>query len=432
MSLSTSTRIRAAGAMLFSAATCASSLAHANGRYPLATQLVESPVDPSYLALRSTFGILQTFDAGKSWSWVCEQAAGYTDIRDPTIALSGDGTLLVGADKLNFTADRGCTWSASGFTATSVTDLAVDPTQPKRVVALVATSDGQGQYTNRLFASDDGGRTFTVDLATQRIYVTGKYWPAQVAALESSDDGGATWSRKTIDAAGAALPFIAAIDPTNADRVYVRTAGSDSDGVFVTSDAGGSWMRIFTATGGIQGFALAPDGLSVAVGGPSSGVNVASVSDYQFQMTNILGPYCLRWTSAGLYACGKQNGDGFALGLSVDRGVTFAKVLELPSLAPRACASGSATTTICAPVWGPIATLIGADAGPDASKPPPDPGLNPLNENPKSGCGCRARGRERYGAAFWFVSFSFAVLTFRRVLSRATGSPVSRRRGRPN
>src|SRR5258708_17554384 len=212
MSLSTSTRIRAGGGMLFSAATWALSLAHGNGRYPLATQLVESPVDPSYLALRSTFGILQTFDAGKSWSWVCEQAAGYTDIRDPTIALSGDGTLLVGADKLNFTADRGCTWSASGFTATSVTDLAVDPTQPKRVVALVATSDGQGQYTNRLFASDDGGRTFaplgtpiadgligeTVDLATPRIYVSGKYWPAPVAAPAASDDGGPTWSPHTI------------------------------------------------------------------------------------------------------------------------------------------------------------------------------------------------------------------------------------------
>jgi hypothetical protein len=135
-------------------------------------------------------------------------------------------------------------------------------------------------------------------------------------------------------------------------------------------------------------------------------------------MASTLGPYCLRWTSAGLYACGKQNGDGFALGLSTDRGATFSKVLELPSIVPRACPADSATTAICAPAWGPIATTIGADAGPDASKGPPDPGLNPLNENGKSSCSCRIGSAPKNGAAVWFTSLSFALFARRRTLSR--------------
>jgi photosystem II stability/assembly factor-like uncharacterized protein len=397
-----STRCAAAATLL--AALVSASAARANGRYPLATQLVAAPADAAYMALRSTFGILQTFDGGATWTWVCEQAAGYADIQDPSIALTGDGSLLVGYENLRATRDRGCTWSApAGFTGSSVTDLAVDPSRPSRVVALNATTDGGGAFTNRVFESADDGRTWTalgvplsdglvaetIDVAPSgRIYVSGKHWPTQVAALERSDDGGATWMRQPIDAAGAAVPFIAAVDKTNADRVYVRTSDSASDGVFVTSDGGATWTRVFTGSGGLLGFALSPDGTSVAVGGPSVGVNVASVSDHQFQRMGTLGPYCLRWTAAGVYACAKQVGDGFALGLSTDRGATFAKVLDSTALAPLACAPASTTGSTCPPFWGPVATTIGADAGPDASKGVPDPGLNALDEPPSSGCKC--------------------------------------------
>ena len=103
----------------------------ANGRYPLATQLVRAPNDASYLALRSTFGILQSFDTAVTWSWICEHAAGYSDIQDPTIALTGDGTLLVGSEGLRATRDRGCNFGAPNFPASSVTDLAVDPARPE-------------------------------------------------------------------------------------------------------------------------------------------------------------------------------------------------------------------------------------------------------------------------------------------------------------
>jgi photosystem II stability/assembly factor-like uncharacterized protein len=404
--------------------------ARANGRYPLATQLVGGPTDASYLALRATFGILQTFDRGTSWHWLCEQAAGYADIQDPSIAATGDGSLLVGFEKLMTTHDRGCTWAApTGLTASSVTDLAVDRARPNRVVALNATSDANGSFTNHIFESADDGRTWTelgtpiadglvaetIEVAGQRLYVSGKHWPTQLAALEQSDDGGTTWTRRTIDAAADALPFIAAVDPANTDRVYVRTSGSSDDGVFVTNDAGATWTRIFTATGGILGFALSPDGTSVAVGGPTAGIHVASVGDYQFSRTSLVGPYCLRWDDAGLYACGRQAGDGFALGLSSDRGATFAKLLELPAVVPLSCPPASTTGAICPPLWGPIATVLGADAGPDASKMgKPDPEFNPVNESPPSGCRCGIAGSSPAAVAPWLWMTSLLALRLRR------------------
>jgi photosystem II stability/assembly factor-like uncharacterized protein len=384
---------------------------------------------------------VQTFDAGKSWQWVCEQAAGYADIQDPSLALTGDGTLLVGYEKLAVSHDRGCTWGPpSGIPATSVTDLAVDRDRPNRVLALSATSDGAGTVTNRVFESTDDGRTWsaigipitdglvaeTIETAPpNRIFVSGRYWPTQVGAIERSDDGGATWMRQSIDVAGASVPFIAAVDPANADRVYVRTSSSTSDGVFVSSDAGNTWSPIFTASGGILGFALAPDGTSVAVGGPSAGVNVASTSDYHFAKASGVSVYCLRWSDAGLYACARQTGDGFALGLSTDRGVTFAKALDLSSIVPLACPADSATGSLCPAQWGSVAPVIGADAGPEASTSGTrDPSLNPVGEGAPSSCHCAiARTTRASCGVAWLAGWAaFAWRLRRRRINSETNS----------
>src|SRR5262245_5014330 len=50
----------------------APSNARANGRYPLAQQLLVDPSDPGHLLLRSTYGVLTSDDAGSTWSWLCE------------------------------------------------------------------------------------------------------------------------------------------------------------------------------------------------------------------------------------------------------------------------------------------------------------------------------------------------------------------------
>src|ERR1700677_273630 len=70
--------------------------ARANGRYPASSQLAVSPKDPSVMLVRATYGLLPSFDGGKTWSWVCEEAVGYDSEEDPTMAFTSDGTLLAG------------------------------------------------------------------------------------------------------------------------------------------------------------------------------------------------------------------------------------------------------------------------------------------------------------------------------------------------
>ena len=70
--------------------------AHANGRYPLANQLVARPGRSHHLVARTTFGLLRSDDAGATWTWVCEDALGMLDVaEDPSLALTGDGTTVV-------------------------------------------------------------------------------------------------------------------------------------------------------------------------------------------------------------------------------------------------------------------------------------------------------------------------------------------------
>src|SRR6185436_15964627 len=67
----------------------------------------------------------------------------------------------------------------------------------------------------------------TVDVAPsnpQRIYLSG-WGPNSTGVLLRSDDRGETYSalRLPTDAENDEVPFIAAVDPDNADALYVRT-----------------------------------------------------------------------------------------------------------------------------------------------------------------------------------------------------------------
>src|SRR5262245_56848508 len=90
----------------------ASGTASANGRFPAAGQVVVDPGDAKHIVLRTTYGILQTTDAGQTWHWICEQAVGYGGVEDPSMAITVDGTVLAGIfEGLSASHDRGCTWA---------------------------------------------------------------------------------------------------------------------------------------------------------------------------------------------------------------------------------------------------------------------------------------------------------------------------------
>ena len=100
-------------ALLLSVATSAG----ANGRMPGATEM-STAAGPDHLVVRATFGLIQTFDGGKNWRWICEQAIGVSGEADPPLTVTEGGTLILVSPKggLLVSRDRGCSWAAGPST----------------------------------------------------------------------------------------------------------------------------------------------------------------------------------------------------------------------------------------------------------------------------------------------------------------------------
>jgi photosystem II stability/assembly factor-like uncharacterized protein len=432
---------KAAAASMLLATLSGAGLARANSRYPLAGQVVVSPGNPSTIVARATFGMLGSSDGGKSWTWICESAIGYFGSEDPPIAVTGDGSTLVASTiGIGVSHDGGCSWSTNPGLPTGRygVDVTVQPSNPHQAFALVS-GRVDGSYLVWLAKTDDDGRTFTETgslpqdfVATtvevtptkpERVYVSGKIFSTQQGAVMRSDDGGITWSPFLLDIHGSASIYIGAVDPLDADVVYVRTLDDTTSRVIATRDGGATWKDVWSAPGDVPGLALSADGGTMAVGGPMAGINIASTSNWAFRQTSSLGPYCLAWQGNDLVACGKEATDGFSIGVSHDEGAHFTPLLHLADIVPRSCPATSAGGS-CATDWAPVAKQIGVDAGGSIEGTGPtgrNPELNPVgDESPKRGCGCRTVSRAPASAAS-VLSFTLLIAGIARRRSSRSG-----------
>jgi MYXO-CTERM domain-containing protein len=409
----------------------ASSVADANGRFPESNQLFFAPNDDQFLALRTTFGFLFSKDRGASWSWVCEQAFPLSGAEDPMVAITPSGNILLTTFQgMSFSKTKACNWEylrtpplanpgTDGKDRGRVfIDLAANPNDPKNVVVFASSydhldEDGGIFFSSQLFATTDEGATFTklgadfdptflgytLDLTKSdplRLYVTAVRNPGGPVApsLLTSKDLGQTFTETPIPLADPAERgfYIAAVDPTNADHLYVRTsAGTDKPSRLIYSDdAGQSWRTLYEAGGPLLGFALSADGSKVFVGGPKDGIRVASTTNFQFEQKSSIEVQCLALATDGLWACSNEK-SGFIVGLSKDEGVTFEKKTHFCDIkGPLDCPAGTSTGTECPGRWPAQANLLGCDgvdAGADAGR------LGPFPENPLvipgGGCDCR-------------------------------------------
>jgi hypothetical protein len=350
--------------------------ARANGRYPLSNQLVVGPKDASHIAVRATFGLVLSPDHGKSWHWVCEAAAQFVNGEDPPIEVTADNSVIVASSSAFTTSpDFGCNWALPEGDQLIV-DSDVDRSDPKRVVSAASLFDA-GKYSFALRQSLDSGATWqpfgvaaegyvlTLAIAPsqpKRIYVSTTSLTAGTPSVVRTDDDGATWHPFVLPADGGPVPYIAAIDPLNADRVYVRApTNAGGDVLFVSENAGKDWKLIVKAKGTLAGFALSPDGTQIAVGGPTDPVQIASATDYAFSKVNDLGVTCLTWTSDGIFACADQKTAGFSVGLSTDEGASFKPLFVPQDLTLQVCDAGTPVAMSCPNAWHGLAPIIGAD-----------------------------------------------------------------------
>jgi len=381
-------RLAAAGCAAAVAFFCMTSNAHANGRYPKADQLVIAPDDQEFLAVRTTFGVLVSRDAGKNWDWICERAIGYSGVQDPTLGLLEGDTLLASlSEGIARSTDRGCSWGISDadLDGSPVIDLSVRRAAPNQALALVWDAQTVG-YSSRILVSDDQGRSFrpygspidetvlvtTLDAAASdphRVYASGTRSVDGVRSgwLFSSNDDGKHWSEYPV-------PFepkleqgvyIAAVDPEHADTVYLRTSSASVSRLLVSHDGGERFDVIYT--GSLLSFALSPDGKQLYFGG-EDGLHGGLAGDSKFEQRSPLRVLCLAATANTVYACSDEH-SGFTVGASDDGGFTFQPLLHLKTVrGPLACSAAE-----CQSDWPLVRARLGIplpnepDGGPDAS-----------------------------------------------------------------
>ena len=357
------------------------SSSRANGRYPAAGQVVADPGDPLHIVVRTTFGLLQTFDGGETWTWICEQMISPNGIQDPELIVTPDGRAALGLPDGLALGDRsGCTWTrAPALAGSNVIDLAQNVADPATAFAAASvTVDGA---FNALIAATTNGiawapvgaprpDTYPLTIETAPSQPRRLYLGAQNANLDNgfidvSDDGGESWSRYA-SPTGVDSVYVSGVDPTDPDRVFVRSY-SPGGRLYVSEDGARSWTLVTSDDLPLTAFALSPDGQLVAVGG-QSGLRILKRAPgdggtgYDLIRDTATPVSCLAWTVAGLYACGDERSAGFTVGLSTDQGATFEPRLELRQVTAAACGSGAA----CADSWCATATIIGASCGPDA------------------------------------------------------------------
>lgn len=421
---------RLAAAAAIACTTLSARHAAANGRFPSAGQIVVDPGDGNHLLVRTTYGVLSTTTAGEPWTWICEQAIGFSDQQDPPMAFTGDSTVLAGlVTGLRLSSDAGCGWTgAAGLEDRFVVDVSASKGDGQTAVALAIASAGATVVTE-LWTSTNAGHTWkkggalpdgffglTVDIAPsqpKRLWLSGRYGkPDYPGVLERSDDGGATWERFDIPGSDdQSLPYIGAVDPSDPDVVYVRLDGEPDDTLVVTRDGGASFTPALTM-GSMLAFAVSPDGATVLAGGDKDGVHRAAAKDLAFDKVSDVGIKCLAWAESGLWACADEFRDAFTVGTSTDQGATWQPRAHLTRLCgPLDCPASSGVTTLCTDQWGAVKlTLKTEPCGASSSS-------SGGAAAPGDGCGCSAPGRAA-GAAAWSALGALWLLSRRRRAGR--------------
>ena len=264
------------------------------------------------------------------------------------------------------------------------------------------------------------------------VYLAMYGYPGRHPALARSTDGGSTWETADVEAALGANEFrILAVDPDDADLVYLRVVAPTQEEVWTTRDGGQTFERVVVvANGQLQAFARLASGTVLVgtstnlAGGGAAGGGYRSVDGGHTFVPWTLCPQPhiigLAERAGTLYIAGKNYSDGWALATSTDEGLTltplstYDQVRGVLACAASTCAAACAYEVTTA-VWpGAVCSGELADAGsyPPGPRPSPVQTAEPVPEaRPEDG-----RRRE--------------VLRLRLRDGRAAGPSRSRRRAR--
>lgn len=449
--------------------------AAAHGREPIVGALAFDGATRSHIVVRTTWAILESHDDGASFVWRCAAAIGYrTDTEDPPIAVASSGETFAGTfDGIVHGGPDGCAWSLvadpDGVGQYAI-DLDADPTDPRTLWAALSP----GATPNRVIRSTDDGASWDVvgtpsgldpiflaerlALAPSdpmRVYVSGAVPSVpRRAYLYRSEDGGDTFVEREVPLEGEERNVhVLGVDPTNADRVFVRMTRRVTDEVperLLVSDDGGDTWAVAASLLEITGFAISGDGMHAWVGGwdgaflrsdaggaPGTFVPVSTAPDLRVR--------CLSWRSATatepgeLWVCLDDIVGPFALARSTDLGQTLDPVWGFEDATPdTGCPRCTPVGLVCPEYWGDVVFDLGlpldAGVGPDATVTSRPDGSLPLEcidgavlemdggtasdggvALARGGCACRTtRSTSHPGRALWACAIGLMSAALRR------------------
>lgn len=403
---------------LVAASLTFATFASANGRAPITNGVTLAPNDPSMVLVRTTFGLLISRDAGCSFRWVCEQDIGYGGTFDPTYAIAADGTIFATTfSGLRVSHDGGCSFT----TATSqlpagspgrIADIWVD------ALAIAPTGDvwvatAESGQSNDVYRSTDNGVTFTAmnqasatifwkSIAVapsdpQRVYVAGyELTPAPAGHLFSTTNGGATWTPAPLTGvmvAAAPQLTIAAVDPTDAQKLFLVSGASNGDTgdrLYRSVDGGATFTEVLTTTEPIAGVVI-KDATTVLVANGKGGTFRSTDAGASFAAVAgapELG--CIGKRADGsLIGCATNwDPDFMAVAASTDA-TQWQKVFRFIEIGgPLACPAGTAGHDVCdVQMWPSLRDQFGA-TGPTCPTATDFPAMGADITDPGSSSGC--------------------------------------------
>ncbi|MEZ4391926.1 MAG: MYXO-CTERM sorting domain-containing protein [Polyangiales bacterium] len=370
--------------------------AQANGRFPQANYLVVGPgLRNDLIVLRTTFGLVFSNDLGAHWDWVCEEALDAVGSFDPSIAIGSDRRVTLGLPMgMRVSSEGFCRWTVPTGAAASVTDVTQDALG--EVILATGTVYGGPTPVTQVLRSDDRGQSWritaslpefiveTIDVAPgapQRVYLSG-YRPGAVGTIMRSDDGGANFRVTTARFPDLASVWIAAVDPTRPDRLWLRVAADLGTQLYRSDDGAASTVMVARTPEPMDGFALSSDGETVWYGTANRSLGIFR-SQGGGPFTRVAGAAsvrCMRFHDGVLFICADEATDGYSLAWTTDGADTLHPLMSVRDLrGPVAgCSGGDTATAMCASPWaqfGPqLRDLDAATTPPRVPLPPRDAG----------------------------------------------------------